>query len=87
MVRVVHVDVPALGAPDSSTARLCRHDLRPPRVFTSPAGDTLLPARVRITEADRRLISGDLGYVTDAGLSTEARWTHRNFSGGGRSLT
>jgi outer membrane protein assembly factor BamA len=47
----------------------------------------VLPARVRIPEADPRLVSGDLGYVTDAGVSTEARWTHRNFTGGGRSLT
>jgi outer membrane protein assembly factor BamA len=53
----------------------------------SPAGDSMPSVLVRITEADRRLVSGDLGYVSDAGLSSEAHWTHRNFSGGGRSLT
>jgi outer membrane protein assembly factor BamA len=47
----------------------------------------VLETRVRITEGDRRLIGGDVGYVTDAGFTTEARWTHRNFYGGGRALT
>jgi outer membrane protein assembly factor BamA len=47
----------------------------------------MVNVRVKVMEADPRLVSGDLGYVTDGGLSTEARWTHRYFSGGGRSLT
>lgn len=46
-----------------------------------------LPVLIRVSEGDRRLVSGELGYVTDAGLSSEARWTHRNFTGGGRVLT
>lgn len=46
-----------------------------------------IPLRVRIIEAKPRFVSGEAGYVSDAGLSTEARWSHRNFTGGGRNLT
>jgi outer membrane protein assembly factor BamA len=49
--------------------------------------DSVLPVVVTITEAKPRLITGQFGYVTDAGLSTEARWNHRNFAGGARVLT
>jgi outer membrane protein insertion porin family len=90
IVRVVHVDVPALGPSDSTaTAYAATTAAAESSVTgtTAAPGDTLLPTRVRITEADQRLVSGDLGYVTDAGLSTEARWTHRNLTGGGRSVT
>src|SRR5262249_180936 len=59
----------------------------PTAAAVAAVGDSTLPTRVRITEADRRLVGGDLGYVTDAGVTAEARWAHRNFSGGGRSLT
>jgi outer membrane protein assembly factor BamA len=48
--------------------------------------DSTVDIRVRITESDPRLISGDLGYVSDAGVTTEARWTHRNIDGRGASL-
>jgi outer membrane protein assembly factor BamA len=73
IVRVASIEVTEAGAPDSAGA--------------VAGGDSVLPARVRITEAERRLVGGDLGYVTDAGLSAEARWVHRNFAGGGRTLT
>ena len=79
IVRVASVDVPALGPTDTTAA-----------VADSLAGapiDSVLPVRVQVTEADRHLVSGDLGYVTDAGISSQARWAHRNWSGGGRSLT
>jgi len=46
-----------------------------------------IPLRLRIIEAKPRYVSGEVGYVTDAGLSSEARWSHRNFTGGGRTLT
>jgi outer membrane protein assembly factor BamA len=82
IIRVAHVDAPTLGAADSSGGTGAQPDSTP-----VVGSDSLPPVRVRITEADRRLVSGDLGYVTDAGLSAQARWTHRNFSGGGRSLT
>jgi outer membrane protein assembly factor BamA len=94
IVRVAKVDVPALAPPDSTTLSL---PLPPPDTSVAavasnvplppPPPDSILPVRVRITEAEPRLVSGDLGYVTDAGISSEARWSHRNFSGGGRSLT
>lgn len=79
IVRVASVEMAA--ARDSTAPR---DSLASP---PSAPADSVLPARVRITEAERRLIGGDLGYVTDAGLSAEARWTHRNLAGTARSLT
>lgn len=72
IVRLARLTTPALPPADSLSA--------------SPA-DSLLPVSVEIVEAKPRLVSGELGYVTDAGLSSEARWTHRNFTGEARSLT
>lgn len=51
-----------------------------------PPGSAI-PLRLRVVEAKPRFMSGEVGYVTDAGLSAEARWSHRNFTGGGRTLT
>src|SRR5262245_54861211 len=79
IVRVASVEVPTL---DTTAA--------PTTPGPGAAGAALLeplPVRVSITEADRRLIMGGLGYVTDAGVSADARWQLRDFSGGGRSLT
>lgn len=79
IIRTANVEISgtrdSTAAPDSAT------------VVAVASIDSVLPARVRITEADRRLIGGDLGYVTDGGLSAEARWTHRNLAGTARSLT
>ena len=80
IVRVASVDVPALGPRG--------HDRRGGRLAGAEHPSiSVLPVRVQITEADRHLVSGDVGYVTDGGLSSQARWAHRNWSGGGRSLT
>jgi outer membrane protein insertion porin family len=49
--------------------------------------DSTVDVRVRISESDLRLVSGDLGYVSDAGLMTEARWSHRNLNGRATTLT
>ncbi len=51
------------------------------------SGATAVPITVRINERDPRLISGDIGYTSDGGVAGEARWTHRNWTGGARSLT
>jgi outer membrane protein assembly factor BamA len=69
---------------DSARATPVSRDSLPAAVAVM---DSVLPVRVRITEADRRLVSGDFGYVTDGGISTQARWAHRNFTGGARTLT
>lgn len=82
IVRVASVDVPPLGPADSSAAAPASRDS-----LSAVAADSVVPVTVRITEADRRLVSGDFGYVTDGGLSSEARWAHRNFTGGARTLT
>ena len=53
----------------------------------SAPADSVLPVTVRITEAKPRLVSGEVGYVTDGGVSSEARWSHRNFLGDARTIT
>ena len=77
MVRTARVEAP-LPAIASAVAL--------PESALAGGEEERLPVRAAITEADRGLLGGDLGYVTDAGVTTEARWTQRNFSGGGRSL-
>jgi outer membrane protein assembly factor BamA len=77
MVRTARVEAP-LPALASAAAQ--------PESALGGGGEERLPVRALITEADRGLLGGDVGYVTDAGFTTEARWTQRNFSGGGRSL-
>ncbi len=81
IVRVAKVEAPSL-APDTAEVAVASMDGAP-----SGSKDTLAPIMVLITEGDRRLLEGNIGYVTDAGVTSEARWTHRNFTGGGRSLT
>jgi len=49
--------------------------------------DTSLPLKVSIRESRARLTNVELGYVTDgAGVTSQIRWTHPNFTGGARSL-
>lgn len=79
IVRVARVEAPSASA-DTAVA-VASLDAPPNGVEDSAS------VRVRITEGDRRLVEGNLGYVTDAGVTSEARWVHRNFTGGGRSLT
>jgi len=79
IVRSVDVVTPTLAASDASAAA---------RDSTAAAVvDSVVPVRIRILEADRRLVSGDLGYVTDGGLSSEARWINRNITGAAGTLT
>jgi outer membrane protein insertion porin family len=42
---------------------------------------------VNLLEAKPHQMTGAVGYDSDAGCSAEARWTHRNFAGAGRTLT
>lgn len=49
--------------------------------------DSTIDVRVRVTEAEPRLLEGELGYVSDAGLQGELRATHHNFLGSSRGLT
>jgi outer membrane protein assembly factor BamA len=67
-----------------SVALFQRSDLvlAPP---TSPDSGALI--RALIQESRARLTNLELGYVTDgAGVTTQARWTHPNFTGGARSF-
>lgn len=40
-----------------------------------------------IEEALPRIVSGEAGFATETGVSTEASWAHRDFIGGARTLT
>lgn len=51
------------------------------------ADASLVPVDVRVVEAKPRLVLGEAGYDTQAGVSGEASWAHRNFTGGARVLT
>lgn len=74
--------------------RAARLEVMPAASNTAGAVDSIdgssasdLPVVVNVTEAQPRLMSGQLGYVTDAGFSSEASWSHSNFTGGARTLT
>ena len=74
--------------------RAVRVEVSQPGTSASTAGDSIaptsdpgLPVVVTVTEGKPRLISGQLGYVTDAGISSEISWSHNNFTGGARVLT
>lgn len=58
------------------------------RVDTLPTSDTatVIPTRVEITEGYEYRVRGGAGWSTAECLSTEARWTARNFFGGARRL-
>ena len=49
--------------------------------------DDTVDVRVRVEENKRRLIVGEIGYLTDSGATARADWTHRNFLGDARTLT
>lgn len=55
-------------------------------VERDPANDSLANLRVRVTENPPRLITGEIGYVGDGGISTQGQFAHRNFGGGARTL-
>ena len=49
--------------------------------------DTVAQVRIRIRESRFRVLTGELGYVSGAGITSSGEFTHRNFLGGARSLT
>ncbi len=49
--------------------------------------DSSVVVRVRVREGDARVLTGSLGYLSEAGFTTQAQWTHRNFFGGARTFT
>ncbi len=55
-------------------------------VERDPANDSLANLRIRVTENPPRLITGEIGYVGDGGISTQGQFAHRNFGGGARTL-
>jgi outer membrane protein insertion porin family len=52
-----------------------------------PAADSLVGVRVRVEENLPHVISGQLGYATESGISAQTDWAHRNFMGGARTFS
>ncbi|MHB1327675.1 MAG: BamA/OMP85 family outer membrane protein [Gemmatimonadales bacterium] len=48
--------------------------------------DSLADITIRVTENPPRLLTGEIGYVGDGGISTQGVFAHRNFGGGARTL-
>ena len=58
-------------------------------VIQIPKGTPLsesIPVEVEVTEGPPRLITGSAGYDSRGGLTAEAEWMHRNFTGDARSF-
>jgi outer membrane protein insertion porin family len=49
--------------------------------------DTAVAVRVYVQEDRPRRITGELGYISDGGMTAQAEWSHRNFMGGARTLS
>ena len=49
--------------------------------------DSTVVVRLRVREGDPRIITAQAGYLSEAGLTAQAQWTHRNFFGGARTFT
>jgi outer membrane protein insertion porin family len=59
-------------------------------VIQIPAGTTpseVIPIQVEVTEAPPRLITGAGGYDSRGGLTLQAEWLHRNFTGDARTFS
>jgi outer membrane protein insertion porin family len=59
-------------------------------VIQVPAGTTpsdVIPIQVEVTEAPPRLITGAGGYDSRGGLTLQAEWLHRNFTGDARTFS
>lgn len=49
--------------------------------------DSTVVVRMRVREGNPRVISGGASYFSEAGLTGQTQWTHRNFFGGARTFT
>jgi outer membrane protein insertion porin family len=54
---------------------------------TDSTDPSRLPVTVRVSEGKHRMITGEAGYDSESGITAEASWAHRNFTGGARVLT
>ncbi len=48
--------------------------------------DSSAVVRLEVTENPPNLVSGDLGFVSDGGITSQAEWANRSFLGGVRTL-
>lgn len=80
----------SLGALEDARTELTRLDLIRTAALAVPEGqpaDSTVAVRVRVDEARSRLIRGDLGYVSEGGLSQQVQWSHRNALGSAQTFT
>jgi outer membrane protein insertion porin family len=49
--------------------------------------DSSVVVRLRVREGAPRVVTAQGGYLSEAGLTAQAQWTHRNFFGGARTFT
>ena len=56
-------------------------------VIEPVSADSIVDLRVRVEENLPRVISGQVGYATEAGLLGQVDWAHRSFFGGARTLS
>ena len=49
--------------------------------------DSSVAVRLEVTENPPNLLSGDVGFASDGGLSSQLEWTNRSFLGGVRTFT
>lgn len=49
--------------------------------------DSGVAVRLEVTENPPNLLSGDVGFASDGGLSSQLEWTNRSFLGGVRTFT
>ncbi len=49
--------------------------------------DSSVVVRLRVREGDPRIVTAQGGYFSEAGLTSRAQWTHRNFFGAARTFT
>ena len=52
-----------------------------------PVRDSSVVVRLQVTENPPNLVSGDLGFVSDGGITSQLEWTNRSFLRGVRTLT
>ena len=50
-------------------------------------GDSSVVVRIEVTENPPNLVSGDVGFASDGGLTSQAEWVNRGFLRGVRTLT
>lgn len=49
--------------------------------------DSSVTVRVAVSEQPLHIVTGEVGYASEDGATAQVAWSHRNFTGGARTLT